>query len=413
MSAARPETGGAAAPESDGALSDRALILLLGACNALGPVSSLLLLPALPAVRAEFGATTAATQGVVSAFMLAFAIVIPFVGPVSDRYGRRPVMLGGLAIFAAGSAFAASAATLPLLVIARIVQAIGCAATFTVSRAVLGDLFHDWRLPRALANVTLAMMLGTTISPVLGGFITERLGWHAPFLLLLGVSVVVTACVWKLLPETHVAHDGDVTFTQLGRTSVQLMRKPLFIACAVDTGVIYAVYLAFISFAPYVMAEMYHRPATDFGLYVMMLSTGYAAGNLFVSWRARTLDMARAANVGTVLQAGSAVAALLFVLAGYTDPVFWFAPMLPLAFGQGLTLPHVTASAVRLAPGYAGIASSVLGFVQQAIGALAVQATGFFSAATPVPVLAFVAALSLVSFGAMFLPREAPRETPA
>ena len=98
---------------------------------------------------------------------------------------------------------------------------------------------------------------------------------------------------------------------------------------------------------------------------------------------------------------------------GFTDPVFWFAPMLPLAFGQGLTLPHVTASAVRLAPGYAGIASSVLGFVQQAIGALAVQATGFFSAATPVPVLAFVAALSLVSFGAMFLPREAPRETPA
>lgn len=413
MSAARPGQGGTGAPQPEGALSDRGLILLLGACNALGPVSSLLLLPALPAVRTEFGASTAATQSVVSAFMLAFAIVIPFVGPVSDRYGRRPVMLGGLAVFAAGSAIASVAPSLAMLVIARIIQAVGCAATFTVSRAVLGDLYHDWRLPRALANVTLAMMIGTTVSPVLGGLITERLGWHAPFLMLLGVSAIVTAFVWKLLPETHVAHDADVTFGQLGRSSVQLLRKPMFIACAVDTGVIYAVYLAFISFAPYVMAEMYHRPATDFGLYVMMLSAGYAAGNLFVSWRARTMDMARAANVGTVLQAASAVAALLFVLAGFTDPVFWFAPMLPLAFGQGLTLPHVTASAVRLAPGYAGIASSVLGFAQQTIGALAVQVTGFFATDTPVPVLAFCAALSLVSFGAMFLPREAAKETPA
>ena len=104
------------------------------------------------------------------------------------------------------------------------------------------------------------------------------------------------------------------------------------------------------------------------------------------------------------------MAAFLFVVAGFTHPVFWFAPMLPLAFGQGLTLPHVTASAVRLAPGYAGIASSVLGFAQQAIGAIAVQATGFLATDTPVPVLAFCAALSLVSLGAMFVPRTVVRE---
>jgi len=406
---ATPRVAGAGS--SPTALSDRALILLLGACNALGPVSSLMLLPALPAVRAEFAASTAATQGVVSAFMLAFAVFIPFAGPVSDRYGRRPVMLGGLAVFAFGSAIAAWAPTLEVLVLARVVQAIGCAATFTVARAVVGDLYHDWRLPRALANVTLAMMIGTTVSPVVGGLITERLGWHAPFVVLLAISAVVMAVVWRLLPETHVAHDKDVTFAQLGRSSMQVLRKPMFLACAIDSGVIYAVYLAFISFAPYVMAEMLHRPATDFGLYVMMLSAGYFLGNLYVSWRARTLDMARTARIGTILQAASAIAAFLFVAAGYTHPVFWFAPMLPLAFGQGLTLPHVTATAVRLAPGYAGIASSLLGFSQQAIGALAVQATGFFATDTPVPVLAFCAALSLVSLGAMFLPRDVARKT--
>lgn len=410
MSAAPPEAG-ATAP-SRAALSDRAMILLLGACNALGPVSSLLLLPALPAVRAEFGASTAATQGVVSAFLIAFAVGIPFIGPISDRYGRRPLMLGGLSVFALGSAIAAWAPTLEVLVFARVVQALGCAATFTVARAVVGDLYQDWRLPRALANVTMAMMIGTTVSPWLGGVITEALGWHAPFFALLALSLVVIVVVWRLLPETHVTHDKDVTFAQLGRSSVQVLRKPMFLACAIDAGVIYAVYLAFISIAPYIMAEMLKRPATDFGLYVMMLSAGYFLGNLYVAKRARTLDMARTARIGTVLQAVSALVAFAFVVAGYTHPVFWFAPMLPLAFAQGLALPHITATAVRLAPGYAGVASSLLGFSQQAIAAIAVQVTGFFATDTPVPVLAFCAALSLVSLGAMFLPREPVREAP-
>ena len=115
--------------------------------------------------------------------------------------------------------------------------------------------------------------------------------------------------------------------------------------------------------------------------------------------------MERTAQVGTLLQAASALVAFGFVYAGYTHPVFWFAPMLLLAFGQGLALPHITASAVRLAPGLAGVASGLLGFSQQAICALAVQATGFFATDTPVPVMALCAGLSLVSVGAMLLPR--------
>lgn len=393
------------------ALAMRSLLLLLGACSALGPVSSLMLLPALPAMRADFASTTAATQAVVSAFLFAFAIGIPFVGPMSDRYGRRPLILGGLFVFAVGSGVAAWAPTLEVLVAARVVQALGCAANLTVARAVIGDLFHDWRLPRALAQLTMAMMIGTTVSPWLGGVITERLGWHAPFLLMLGISVVVGVAAWRLLPETRVPQAGAASFSQLGRSSVQVLRNPLFVGCAIDAGIIYAVYLAFISVAPYVMSEMLGRPATDFGLYVMFLSAGYFLGNLYVARKARTGNMARIARFGTLLQAASAILAFGFVMFGHTDPVFWFLPMLPLAFAQGLTLPHVTATAVRLAPGYAGVASSLIGFIQQAIAGIAVQVTGVFATDTPVPVLAFCAALSLVSLGTLLLPRSVVHET--
>jgi predicted MFS family arabinose efflux permease len=289
-------------------------------------------------------------------------------------------------------------------------QALGCAATMTVARAVIGDLFHDWRLPRALAQLTMAMMIGTTVSPWLGGLITERLGWHAPFLLMLGVSVLVGLATWRLLPETRVPQAGASSFGQLGRSSAKVLRNPLFVGCAIDAGIIYAVYLAFISAAPYVMSEMLGRPATDFGLYVMFLSAGYFLGNLYVARKARTGNMERIARFGTLLQAASALVALGFVVAGFTDPVFWFLPMLPLAFAQGLALPHVTATAVRLAPGYAGVASGLIGFIQQAIAGIAVQVTGFFATDTPVPVLAFCAALSLVSLGTLLLPRSVVHE---
>jgi predicted MFS family arabinose efflux permease len=148
------------------------------------------------------------------------------------------------------------------------------------------------------------------------------------------------------------------------------------------------------------------QPATTFGLYVLFLSSGYFLGNLYVSRLRGHAALDRVARFGTLLQAVTACAALAFVLLGFTAPIWWFLPMLPLAFAQGLALPHVTATAVRLAPGYAGVASGLIGFSQQAFAALTVQAMGVVPIDTPVPMLAICAALSLVSVAAVvFLDR--------
>ncbi|NBU24106.1 MAG: MFS transporter [Gammaproteobacteria bacterium] len=402
---------GAAAPESAApeSAAPRGLIALLAASSALGPVSTLMLMPALPAIRAEFGASTAATQAVISVFLFVFALGIPFAGPVSDRHGRRPLLLGGIAVFLAGSVLGALAPTLEVLVLARAVQALGCAATATVARAVLGDIFPDWRLARALATMTLVMMSGTAISPYLGGLITERLGWHAPLTLLSVLAALIGLAALRGLPETRVARDGLMTYGELGRASRRVLRNPTFLGCVIDAGVVYAIYLGFISIAPYVMSEMLGRPATSFGLYLLLLSAGYFAGNVIVTRLKGHADLDRVARFGNWLQAASALLALGFVLAGHTHPLFWFGPMLPLAFAQGLLLPHVTATAVRLAPGYAGVASGLIGFSQQAIAAAAVQGLGFVDTGTPLPVLTVCAALSLVSLAAMLMLERALR----
>lgn len=387
----------------EGAASPRGLFPLLAACSALGPISTLILLSALPAIRAEFGATTAATQAVISVFLLVFALGIPFAGPLSDRFGRRPMLLGGIGVFFAGSALAYIAPTLELVIVARAIQAAGCAATTTVSRAILGDIYKDWRLTRALATLTLVMMMGTAIAPWLGGVLTEKLGWHSPFLLLLVASGISATVAWRALPETRVAHAGVMSLSAVGRASAGVLRNRAFLGCALDAAIIYALYLGFITVAPYLLADMLGRPATDFGIYILFLSIGYFLGNFCVSRLQGHAAIEKLARFGIGLQAVSACTAFGFVVLGFTDPLWWFGPMLPLAFAQGLSLPHITATAVRLAPGYAGVASGMIGFSQQAGAAIAVQAMGFVATDTPVPVLGFCAALSLVSIGAMIV----------
>ena len=391
--------------------ASRGLTALLAAASSLGPVSSLMLMPALPAIRADFGDTIAATQSVISVFLIVFAIGIPLAGPLSDRYGRRPLLVGGIFVFLIGSLLGALAPSLEVLVFARALQAIGCAATATVARAVLGDLYPDWRLARALARLTLVMMTGTAISPWLGGLITESMGWHAPLALMVVLAAIIGVAAFVALPETR-APSGRSSFHELGEASRVVLRNRIFLSCVIDAGVIYAVYLGFISIAPHIMSEMFGEPATSFGLYLLLLSAGYFLGNMVVTRLKGHADLDRVARFGIWLQAGSAALALAFVLAGFTHPLFWFGPMLPLAFAQGLALPHITATAVRLAPGYAGVTAGLIGFSQQSIAAAAVQGLGFVRTDTPVPALAVCAALACVSLGAMLLIERALRAQP-
>ena len=388
--------------------ASRGLTILLAAASSLGPVSSLMLMPALPAIRADFGGTIAATQSVISVFLIVFAIGIPLAGPLSDRYGRRPLLVGGIFIFLIGLLLGALAPSLEVLVFARALQAIGCAATATVARAVLGDLYPDWRLARALARLTLVMMTGTAISPWLGGLITESMGWHAPLALMVVLAAIIGVAAFVALPETR-APSGRSSFRELGEASRVVLRNRIFLSCVIDAGVIYAVYLGFISIAPHIMSEMLGEPATSFGLYLLLLSTGYFLGNMVVTRLKGHADLDRVARFGIWLQAGSVALAFAFVLAGFTHPLFWFGPMLPLAFAQGLALPHITATAVRLAPGYAGVTAGLIGFSQQSIAAAAVQGLGFVRTDTPVPALAVCTALACVSLGAMLLIERALR----
>jgi DHA1 family bicyclomycin/chloramphenicol resistance-like MFS transporter len=178
---------------------------------------------------------------------------------------------------------------------------------------------------------------------------------------------------------------------------------PLFAGCVLQSAVIYATFLVFISLAPYVMVSAYGRPTTEFGFYYLFIAAGYFLGNLSVSRMMSHHDLHWMVVMGVLMSAAGAAVALVFVALGFTHPLWIFVPIGVYAYGQGLALPNVTATAVSLAPQHAGVASSTIGFLQQIIGALSVQWMGHFSTDTALPMMLFVAIVCVLGLGMLYV----------
>lgn len=391
-----------AGPASQQPLADRPLIVLLAAIAASGPFAMNVYLPALPVIQAHFGATVPEMNTTVSVALLSFAVGILLFGPLSDRLGRRPAILGGLGVFALGSLLCLAAPTLEVLLAGRAVQSFGSAAGLVVARAMLGDLYAREKMARMLAYLTMVMVVGPTVAPLIGGAVTDAWGWKALFGVLLVANASVLGFTWRWLPETRAAQDRAGSMGALLGQSLGMLRQRAFLGFTVQAGVIYATFLAFISIVPYVMVELGHS-STEYGLWYLLLAGGYFIGNWWVTRVATRVGLRPLIVAGTTGQLVFAALGLVLMLAGLWHPAAIFIPFAALAVAQGLALPNLNASAVALAPRTAGAASSMLGFSQQLIGAAAVQGMAVFPSDTPVPIYVFCVVVSLAAWGSLYV----------
>jgi len=230
---------------------------------------------------------------------------------------------------------------------------------------------------------------------------------------MLAVNAVVLAFAWRHLPETRDFTAGGSRARDLAIASLGMLRQPAFAGFVVQAGVIYASFLTFISIAPYVMEHLGHS-STEYGLWYLCLAGGYFIGNWTVTRVVGRIGLRLLIVRGLTLQLASALVGAGLVLAGIWHPAAVFIPMGILGIGQGMALPNISASAVALAPRTAGAASSLLGFSQQIIGALAVQAMAVFPTDTPVPIYVFTVAIALLAWVSLYLlPPGEPRAAPA
>ncbi|HVN43236.1 MAG TPA: multidrug effflux MFS transporter [Steroidobacteraceae bacterium] len=396
-------------------MSERRLLLLLAVIVAVGSVATNLYIPALPAVRAYFGASVVEVQATFSVSLVTFAIGILTWGPVSDRFGRRRAILLGMSIVMLGATLGLTARSLPWLVAGRAIQAFGTATGITVARAIISDRFPVAHMAKAMAQLAIISVLTNGLAPVFGGYLAAGLGWRAVFGALIVAASVPTFLAWRHLPETRPASMTPPAAREMAGAVRALLTNPLYMSCALQTTAAYAIFLVFISLMPYVMVSALGRPPTEYGLYYLFVVVGYAAGNWLVGRLAARRSPQWMVVVGASLQTVTSAIALLCMAAGLRHPLWMFVPIGVLYLGQGLFMPNMSAIAVAQAPEHAGVASSTLGFLQQIVAALCVQLMGVTPTDTAVPVLAFGLAASLLQMLVLWLsPRiEAGAHRPA
>lgn len=346
------------------------LLFLLAGLAALGALATNIILPAFPDMAVALGTSVIDLSATLSSFFVAFAVGQLFVGPLSDRFGRRWLVLAGLLAFVMGSAVCAFASTLPQLIGGRIVQALGVCATSVLSRAIARDLFDGEALARTLSLIMVAMAAAPGFSPMLGGAFNHWLGWQSTFAFV-GVMAVVLAIHYNArLGETHQAdRRSTISVPAILKTYWLLLTDRRFIAPALAVSLVIGSLYAFFGMAPAILMVGFHF--SPFGLAIFFASTVFVVfGAGFLAPRlARRWGQARAARIGLAIALTGSVA----LLVGKADFVFFSAALTVFLLGMGMVNPLGTAIALHPFGRQAGAASALLGFLQMGCAALAIS----------------------------------------
>jgi DHA1 family bicyclomycin/chloramphenicol resistance-like MFS transporter len=380
------------------------LMALLAGITALAPFSLQIYLPALPAIQASFAVTPGIVQLTLSLSILANALANLAYGPLSDHFGRRPVLLVGLAAFIAGSLACALASSIELLIVARIVQSVGGAAGMVLARAIVRDLYDRERSASIIAYLTMAMVVAPMLAPTIGAVLLDVASWRAIFLVVTGVGVALIWPIVVTLAETRPPEARRIGGPLSGAGA--LLRSGAFISYALQSTFGISIFFSFIAGAPYFMMDVLGRSATEYGLWFILVSAAFMAGNLVAGRFSARIGLDRMVLAGSVLGVAGAGVALTLLLAGYWMPLALFGPIMAVGLGNGFAVPNAQAGAVSVQPLLAGTASGIAGFAQMFVAALVSQAVGMLQNGTPYPMAAFMAGCAVLSLLGFVLPRQ-------
>lgn len=389
------------------------LVIMLGALTGLGPLAIDMYLPSLPAIGADLRASAGETQATVAAFLAGMAIGQFFYGPASDRFGRRPAVLVGIAIFILASAGCALAASAGQLLTGRFIQALGACAGAVVSRAIVRDLFDHRDTARVLSLLMLVMGLAPILAPLLGGVLLSFGGWRLNFWFMAFCGVVLGVAALLRLKESR---SEETTLQARSETPLKayaaLLRQPRLVGYALAGALNGATLFTYIASSPELLIETYGVSPQAFGWLFGVNAAGVIGANQVNRWLLRTLTPDQVLARVSVLAVAFALALAFFAITGLGER--W--TVLPLLFlvlaSYGLMGGNTTAGALSVDPRRAGSTSALLGGLSFGAGALASSLAGVFHDGTPRPMaIVMLLALggSMLALRQLALPRAAAK----
>lgn len=371
---------------SGAAPARRAALAVLVAGFALLAFGTDFVIPSLPGIQRHFAASVGDVQATLSVFVVAFGIAQLAYGPLSDRFGRRPALLTGWCLFAVGSLVCATAPSLAILLVGRVVQALGCCALTVVGRAAVRDLFGAEGTARMMSLLLSLAAIPIVLAPMTGGLIDEALGWRANFALLAAIALACLVLLRRTLDETHHARDPQATqVRRLLANYRTLLANRRFVGYTLCIMFNYAAIMSFLSGASFALVSTGHLTPRAFGFWFGACIMGYAIASFVAARHVQRLGVARLMGIGATIAILAGTTMAVLALAGASPVPAVLVPYFVFMLGNGLVNPSGTAGAVLPFPQMAGTASSFLGFLQLAAGATVGFLVGRFHDGTTVP----------------------------
>lgn len=345
----------------------------------LGLMTTTIILPSTQEWPAIFNSSQAAVQLTFSLYVVAFGLMQLIYGPLSDRMGRKQVLLFGLIVVMVGSITAAFADSLATLIMGRVIQGMGCGASLVVGRALVQDLFHGARRTRMMAYTGMAMGMVPPLATVLGGQLHVRIGWQANFVAVALAATILFIAAWRGLPGRQNSAVVQAHWLRAMWTSyARLLREPTFLLYVTILSMTTATFYTFLAGAPIVLGNYGVRP-DGVGFYIMIGPLSYIAGNFLTSRLAHRVHERKLMWSGQGVVVLGAFVVLVLALSGVHTPLAFALPMVPLGIGLGLIVPPALSGTVGLLPALAGSAAAITGLSQQLLGAVGGFSVGLVS----------------------------------
>ncbi len=385
---------------------------LLGLLPMLLPLSVDGSLSSLPATAAYFGSTTAAAQFSFTAVVLGIAVGQLVYGPLSDRFGRKPVILAGVALYAATSAICAQADSIETLICLRFLQGFFACSGVIVARAVIRDRFD-----REAGARLFALMMGIhgimpTIAPGISGWLVQASGWHAVYYAMAGFGVATFVIMLVGMRESNDAPQPDALRPRrLLATYASILRDGTFRSYATCACFMYGALMAYFAGAPVGLIQYLGLEPAVFGVAMALPMAAYIVSQITVARYAPRLGMNRMIRIGVTLASAAGIGMLGLVLADIVNLYTLIGPVIVVLISLSFITPSTTAGAMSPFPHSAGAASSLLGFIQFGAGAAATAIVGSLNDGTPLPMAAVICAsvlCSLVAWALLVRPLHRP-----
>lgn len=385
----------------DNIATSKVMLLMLVVMTGVAPISLYMLVPALPVLATNFGRDISIAQMTVSLYMVGIALSQLIMGPLSDRFGRRPVLLAGLSLMVVAGIGSVFAETLPQLIAARLFQALGGASGMVISRAIIRDLYPRERVGAMISLVVAALMIAQMVSPLTGGLLETTFGWRAILYFITAASLITAIFIALALPETRRERADRSSFRgDLGK----LMTSRAFVGYLLCQVLASQIIFAFAGGGPYIVVTQMGRTSAEYGAWFAMTGFGYFVGNLLCVRFAPRHSLENLIWFGLALQVGGSLLNLTWSIFGLNQAPLWlFGTQMIVMVANAFVMANSAAGAISVRPEAAGTASGAMGFLQQGIGALISQFGAYLGghSTSTLPLMAAIFVISLACAATM------------